>query len=86
MPEIRAILLAMERNPKDVRFSDLCRVCDHYFGKPRKGGGSHRVYQTPWPGNPRVNIQNHGGLAKSYQVKQVLIAIAKMEAEHGAIE
>ena len=27
---------------------------------------------APWPGNPRVNIQKDQGMAKTYQVRQVL--------------
>ncbi|WP_244951276.1 hypothetical protein [Ruania zhangjianzhongii] len=34
----------------------------------------------PWPGDPRVNIQNRHGKAKAYQVGQVLAAIEKKEA------
>lgn len=68
----------MTRNPKGVRFKDLCKVCDHYFGQARSHGTSHRIYKTPWPGDPRVNIQNDKGSAKAYQVKQVLLAIAKL--------
>jgi hypothetical protein len=37
----------MLRNPQDVRFRDLCKVCDYYFGAPRQGGTSHRVYGPP---------------------------------------
>ena len=55
----------MKRNPKGIRFNDLCKICDHFFGKPRKRGTSHRIYRTPWPGNPRVNIQNSAGKAKA---------------------
>jgi hypothetical protein len=33
----------------------------------------------PWPGDPRVNIQNAKGKAKPYQVRQVLKAIAKLK-------
>ncbi|MFQ5588828.1 MAG: toxin HicA [Nitrospiria bacterium] len=69
----------MEANPKEVRFTDIQKVCEHYFGKPRQSGTSHCIYKTPWPGNPRVNIQNHKGKAKPYQVKQVLLAIEKLE-------
>lgn len=69
----------MRRNPKGVRFNDLCKVCDHYFGKARKRGTSHQVYRTPWPGDPRVNIQNAGGKAKAYQVRQVLLAVERLE-------
>lgn len=79
MTQPRDILAQMKRNPQDIRFSDLCRVCDHYFGDARQSSGSHRVYKTPWHGDPRVNIQNRRGLAKAYQVKQVLRAIERVE-------
>lgn len=73
----------MKQNPKDVRFSDLSKVCDSYFGKARQKSSSHKVYKTPWQGDPRVNIQNYKGLAKAYQVKQVLKAIEKLEVDDG---
>ena len=50
-----------------------------YFGKPRQDGSIHAIYKTPWPGDPRVNIQNAKGKAKPYQVRQVLLAIELME-------
>ncbi|MGB5257801.1 MAG: hypothetical protein WBN07_08430 [Woeseiaceae bacterium] len=61
MPDISDILAKIRRNPKGVGFVDLCKVCDHYFGKARMSGSSHRVYKTPWAGDPRVNIQNARG-------------------------
>jgi hypothetical protein len=82
MTKIRDILAQMKRNPKDVRFSDLCKVCDHYFGKPRQSGSSHRLYKAPWRGDPRINIQNYRGKAKAYQVKQVLLALERLEVSH----
>jgi len=77
------ILEKMRRNPKGIRFNELCRVCDHFFGKPRKSGTSHRVYKTPWAGDPRVNIQNSRGKAKAYQVRQVLLAVDRLENDDG---
>lgn len=70
----------MRTNPRGVRFADLAKVCDHHFGPARRTGGSHRVYRTPWAGDPRVNIQNDRGEAKAYQVRQVLRAIERLEA------
>jgi hypothetical protein len=64
---------------REIHFGDLAKVCDHYFGKPRQSGTSHHVYRMPWPGDPRVNIQNAKGKAKPYQVRQVLKAIAKLK-------
>lgn len=81
MPKITDLIDDMKRNPKGIRFQDLCKVCDHYFGKARQTGSSHRVYKTSWQGDPRVNIQNDKGKAKAYQVKQVLKAIERLEAE-----
>ncbi|NJM74765.1 MAG: toxin HicA [Acaryochloridaceae cyanobacterium RU_4_10] len=80
MASILKILASMENNPNGIRFSDLCKVCDRYFGEPRQSGGSHRFYRTPWDGEPYVNIQSKKGMAKPYQVKQVLAAIKKLEA------
>ena len=82
MARVDEIILQMKRNPKGIRFIELCKVCDHFFGQPRKNASSHRVYKTPWQGDPRINIQNHRGKAKAYQVKQVLLALEKLEVNH----
>ncbi len=71
----------MRRNPKGVTYVDLCKVCDYFFGETRQTGSSHRIYKTPWRGDPRVNIQDDKGMAKAYQVKQVLKAIERLEME-----
>lgn len=82
MTKVLEIKKIMETNPKGVRFVDLCKFCNHYFGAPRQEGSSHCVYKTPWKGDPRVNIQNDKGNAKAYQVKQVLRAIERLEYEN----
>lgn len=83
MAKIEEIVARMRQNPKNIRFSELCRVCDFYFGEPRQRATSHRVYKTPWAGDPRVNVQSDAGKAKAYQVKQVLRAIERLEVERG---
>ena len=55
----------MERNPRNVRFHDLRKVCDRYFGEPRQSG-SHLFYKTPWQGKLLVNIQPIREMAKAY--------------------
>ena len=82
MVNIEKLLKYIKGNPKGVQFSDLCKICEHYFGNPRQSGSSHRIYKTPWQGDPRVNIQNSKGKAKSYQVKQVLKAIERLEVKY----
>ncbi len=79
MTQISKLVAQFRKNPKNVRFPDLVKVCNHYFGEPRQKGTSHCVYKTPWPGDPRVNIQEKQGKAKAYQVRQVLAAIEKLE-------
>ena len=81
MAGIEDIFGKMRREPANVAFNDLRKVCVAYFGKPRQAGSSHAVFKTPWPGDPRVNIQNAKGKAKPYQVRQVLKAIDKLEGK-----
>ncbi|MCP5206977.1 MAG: toxin HicA [Hahellaceae bacterium] len=83
MAKVQEILAKMRENPTSIKFADLCKVCDLYFGAARQSGSSHRVYKTPWQGDPRVNIQNSKGKAKPYQVRQVLAAITKLEGDNG---
>ena len=83
MAKIDEIISKMKQNAGGIRFSDLCKICDHFFGEPRKSASSHRVYKTPWQGDPRINIQNYKGKVKAYQVKQVLLALEKLEVNHG---
>jgi hypothetical protein len=73
------ILERMRQEPAGVRFAQLFKVCVAFFGKPRQSASSHAVFKTPWPGDPRVNIQNDKGKAKVYQVRQVLAAIDKLQ-------
>ena len=67
-------------NPKNVKFNDLLNICIKYFGQPRITG-SHHIFKTPWKGDPRINIQKDGKMAKPYQVKNVLKAIYRLEEE-----
>jgi len=80
------LVAKMRRSPKAARFADLCRVCDLFFGEARQEGSSHRIYKTPWQGDPRVNIQGCEGMAKAYQVRRVLKAIDRLEVEGDAEE
>ena len=82
MVDLAKSLEQMKSNPNGIRFNELKKVCEHYFGKPRQTGTSHCVFKTPWLGDPRVNIQNDKGKAKPYQVRQALLAIQKLELKH----
>lgn len=88
MAKVEKLLAKMRESPTNVSYSELYSVCCHYLDIPRQDGGSHAVFKTPWPGEPRVNIQKaRNGGTKLYQVKQVILAIDKlmqMEPEEGA--
>lgn len=84
MNGIEKIVKEMRVNPKGIRFNELQKICEHYFGKPRQSGSSHCIYKVPWSGDPRINIQNNKGKVKAYQVKQTLLAIDKIEVYRGA--
>jgi len=75
MTSVEKLIEQMRSNPKNIGFADLLKVCEHHFGPARQSGSSHAVFKAPWPGDPRVNIQNDHGKAKAYQVRQVLQAI-----------
>lgn len=68
----------MFENPKNIKFKDLLKICREYFGEPRICG-SHYIFKTPWLGDPRINIQKDGNMAKTYQVRQVLKAIERLK-------
>ncbi|AHG65658.1 toxin HicA [Advenella mimigardefordensis] len=78
MAGLMKILAKMKNEPANVRFSELVKICTHFFGKPRFSSSSHMIFKTPWHGDPRVNIQNSNGKAKTYQVKQVLTALEQL--------
>jgi len=81
MQNIEQLILKIKKNDKNVRFVDIVKLCEHYFGKARQCGSSHMVFKTPWQGDPRVNIQNKKGKAKAYQVRQILKAISRLKDE-----
>ena len=59
------VIKELEKSPGNVRFDDLCKICDDYFGEARQKGSSHRIYKTPWQGDPRINIQEDNGKASN---------------------
>ncbi|MHB1969945.1 MAG: toxin HicA [Acidimicrobiales bacterium] len=76
------LLERIRKSPHDVPFDDVVKLCEEHFGEPRQRGGSHVIFKTPWPGDPRVNVQKgKNGKAKDYQVRQVIDAIDKLKRD-----
>ena len=81
MANLEKILQKMSEQPTGVRYDELKKVCEHFFGAARQSGTSHAVFRMPWVGDPRVNIQSDKGKAKAYQVRQVMAAIDKLKGQ-----
>lgn len=77
------LLAAARRRPQSVRLADAIALAEH-FGFVRRAGGKH-AHIMKRPGFSRVlNFQDAGnGLAKRYQVVQLLNAIEEL-GEGGA--
>ncbi|MDE2292474.1 MAG: type II toxin-antitoxin system HicA family toxin [Elusimicrobia bacterium] len=58
-------------NPAGVRFKDLCRLAEAYGFSLLRQKGSHRIYAHDGL-RAIMNFQNDGGMAKAYQVRQLL--------------
>lgn len=65
----------LEAEPASIQFSELRKVCEHFFGKPRHRGGSHLIFKTGLREPALVNIQPQGKMAKPYQCRQVAAAV-----------
>ena len=83
--DISSTITELSANPKGMKFARLVWICDCFFGEARQRATSHRVYTMPWKGDPRVNIQSKNGMAKDYQVRQVIKALTKRRDEYGTL-
>jgi predicted RNA binding protein YcfA (HicA-like mRNA interferase family) len=67
-------------NPAGIRFKELCLLAEHTGFQKRGGKGSHVVYERDGV-EEILTFQNHRGMAKPYQVKQMLAVIEKYRLE-----
>jgi hypothetical protein len=70
------LLAVIRANPRNVRFSDACRVA-RLLGFLHEGGrGSHRVFKRK--GEPlQLNFQDRNGFVPPYQARQLVRMIEK---------
>ena len=61
----------------NLRYDDLCNLLNRLGYISRQHGGSHRVFRMA--GRDLINLQNAGGKAKSYQVRQVRERLSKYQ-------
>ena len=79
MPPCMELLAKAKSIPKGIRFTDLCALATCYGWHFDRKGGSHHIFKRM--GHTQLmNFQDDNGMAKAYQVRQLVRAI---EALHG---
>lgn len=78
---LQELVERLDSEPGSIHFSELRRVCEHYFGGSRNRGSSHLIFKTGLRQPALVNIQPQGKMAKAYQCRQVAAAIRALEQE-----
>lgn len=76
----RKILRKILNNPQNVRFDEVVALVETFGFKFSRVSGSHHIFTHP-DIKEIVNLQNVGGQAKSYQVRQFLKLIEKYDLE-----
>lgn len=69
-------------NPAGVRFQEICLLAESLGFTKRGGKGSHIVYEKDGV-EEILTFQNRKGMAKPYQVKQLLAVIEKYRLGEG---
>ena len=67
---------------QNVSFSDFCRLLDSLGFVQVRTSGSHHIYQHPAIPE-QVNVQDVGGDAKPYQIRQVLRLVERYNLKLG---
>jgi predicted RNA binding protein YcfA (HicA-like mRNA interferase family) len=67
-------------NPKNVVFNDMSKLVKTFGFVLARVSGSHHIFTHPEL-NEIVNLQEVGGKAKTYQVKQFLALIEKYDLQ-----
>ena len=69
--QLTSLITELEEKENNIKFSRILSICEEMFGVCRMNG-SHHIFKTPWQGDPRINLQKAGNMAKPYQVRQVI--------------
>lgn len=67
----RKLFAKLSNNQQNVRFAELVRLAEAFGFRLERSEGSHRIYRHPGV-REHLNLQNDGGKAKPYQIKQLL--------------
>jgi predicted RNA binding protein YcfA (HicA-like mRNA interferase family) len=76
--KLRKLLQKTMNAPQNVRFAELCRLAVAFGYTLDRVNGSHHIFVHPKATRP-LNLQDVGGKAKPYQVKQFLRDIEEFQ-------
>ena len=76
MTRRQKLIEKIQNNPAGVRFQEICRLAEQLGFIKRGGKGSHIVYEKDGV-EEILTFQDRKGMAKPYQVKQLLTVIEK---------
>lgn len=79
MSKVEKLLAAIRNNPKGVRFNDACKAAQHIGFELRGQAGSHRTYAKAGE-ETLLNFQDVKGMAKPYQVRQLILMMDLYDA------
>lgn len=67
----RKLLKKLLSSPENTRFSDMCALIEAFGFQLSRTSGSHHIFTHPNIAE-LINLQNFGGEAKPYQIRQFL--------------
>lgn len=82
MTRRQKLIEKIRNNPGGIRFQEICRLAEQLGFTKRGGKGSHIVYEKDGV-EEILTFQDRNGMAKPYQVKQLLAVIEKHRLGEG---
>ena len=79
MTRCEELLERARKVPSGLRFSEVCRLAECFGWRRARQRGDHVLYKRPGT-MQLMNLQDDGGRAKPYQVRQLLAAIEELES------
>jgi predicted RNA binding protein YcfA (HicA-like mRNA interferase family) len=80
MADCAELLEAARANPSGVRFRDLLTLAECHGWIFARQSGSHAIYKRPGE-RQLMTFQERNGMAKAYQVRQLIEAIDSLGGE-----
>ncbi len=77
MDRCRRLLERGQARPSGLRFRELCELAECFGFSLARRKGSHHIYKRDGF-RTLLNFQESGGMAKAYQVRQLLLTLEEL--------